>query len=70
MRKFKKSERGVLTVQFLIVIVLVLFFVVSFFGLTMTLAYSSLTQYLTYASARKMSLGGPLGRDQQEDVGN
>lgn len=68
MRKFKKSERGVLTIQFLIAIVLILFFVVSFFGLTMTLAYSSLTQYLTYASARKMSLGG-LNKDQQEDAG-
>lgn len=68
MKKFKKSERGVLTVQFMVVIVLVLFFVISFFGLTMTLVYSSLTQYLTYASARKLSLGGP-NKDQQEIVG-
>ena len=68
MKKFKKSERGVLTVQFMVAIVLVLFFVVSFLGLTMTLAYSSLTQYLTYASARKLSLGG-LSKGDQVDAG-
>lgn len=68
MRKFKKSERGVLTVQFMVAIVLVLFFIVSFLGLTMTLTYSSLTQYLTYASARKLSLGG-RSKGHQVDAG-
>ena len=58
MRRFKKSERGVLTIQFMIALILVMFFIISFLGLSLTLTYASLTQYLTYSAARSHFLAG------------
>lgn len=52
-----KHQKGVITLQFLIVLILVLFFIISFFGLSMTLIHGSVVQYLTYSTARKLSLG-------------
>ncbi len=57
MESLMTNDRGVITLQFLVVLVIVLFFILSFFGLTLTLVNGSAVQYLTYSSARKLSLG-------------
>lgn len=66
MKPHYKSCKGSLTMQFMIALVLIIFFVMSFLGLALTLSYASLTQYLTYASARKLSLGGINKADQEQ----
>ena len=58
LKKFKKSAQGFLTVQFMIAFIFIMFFIISFLGLALTLVHASLTQYLTYSSARKNALGG------------
>ena len=68
MKKFKKSSQGFLTVQFMLALVFIMFFIVSFLGLALTLVHASLTQYLTYSSARKLALGGET-KSSQKDAG-
>ena len=51
------SERGVLTVQFMFGMVLVLIFIFLFSLMSFTLAVASVTQYITYSSARQLFLG-------------
>ena len=50
-------NRGFITIQFLIAFLIVMFFVLSFLGLSLTLTHATLVQYITYSSARKLSLG-------------
>ena len=65
-KKTKTSEKGFLTVQFMIALMISLFFIISFLGLTLTLTHSSLTQYLTYSAARKTALGGKTAGEQKD----
>lgn len=65
-KKIENSEKGFLTVQFMIALMISLFFIISFLGLTLTLTHSSLTQYLTYVAARKTALGGKTAGDQED----
>ena len=67
MRQFKKSESGVLTIQFMMALILIMFFIVSFLGLSLTLTYASLTQYLTYSAARRQFLAG-TGAEKYDEV--
>lgn len=50
------NEKGIITISFLFVLVICLMFLLSFFGLCLTLATGSITQYITYSTARKLSL--------------
>lgn len=51
------SRKGSLTVQFLLGFILILSFVMLFAAMTLTLAVSAVTQYITYAAARSLYLG-------------
>ncbi|MDE0518513.1 MAG: hypothetical protein OXH36_03010 [Bdellovibrionales bacterium] len=63
---FYLSCRGSLTVQFLLGFILFLSFVMLFSVMTLTLAVSEITQYITYASSRKLFLGdGDKGLQQK-----
>ncbi len=68
MGTFIKNQKGVITFQFLVVLIIVLFFIISFFGLCLTLVNGSAVQYLTYASARKLSLGDKSLSSQKENA--
>ena len=57
MRKPKKTQRGFVTIPFLVAFVIVMFLILSFFRLSLTLTYASVVQYITYSSARRLSLG-------------
>lgn len=58
-----KNNKGIITIPFLLVLIIILFFILSFFGLAMTFAHVSVSQYLSYSTARKYSLAG---RGQQK----
>lgn len=58
------NEQGIITIQFLFVMVVCFVFILSFFGLTLTLFNGSAVQYLTYSSARKMLLAGQQKQEQ------
>ena len=51
-------KKGMVTLPFLLVSAIILFFVMVFFGLAFTLAHVSIVQYMTYSAARAYSLGG------------
>ena len=51
------SKKGSLTVQFLLAFILCISFVFFFAVISLTLATASITQYITYASARQLFLG-------------
>ena len=53
----KKDSRGVVSIQFLLVLIIVLVFFLSFFGLCLTLVNGSAAQYLSYSAARSLALG-------------
>ena len=53
----EKAQRGLVTIPFLIAFIVVMFLILSFFRLTLTLTYASVVQYITYSSARRLSLG-------------
>ena len=57
-KRHKKRNQGIITLPFLLVLVIVLFFTLSFLMLAMTLVHVTVTQYMTYSSARKLSLAG------------
>lgn len=59
-----KNNKGIITVSFLLVLIIILFFILSFFGLAMTFAHVSVSQYMSYSTARKYSLAGK-GQDEQ-----
>ncbi len=60
-----QSRRGFITIPFLLVLIIILFFILSFFGLAMTFAHISVTQYMSYSTARQLSLAG-LNKDDQQ----
>ena len=66
-KKQKKNNRGIITIPFLLVLVIVLFFTLSFLMLAMTLSHVTVTQYMAYSSARKLSLAG-LNKNTQLDT--
>ncbi|MCZ0933060.1 MAG: hypothetical protein OXJ52_07910 [Oligoflexia bacterium] len=68
MKKRKKNNQGIITIPFLLVLVIVLFFTLAFLMLAMTLAHVTVTQYMTYSSARKLSLGGEKGQAQLDSA--
>ena len=61
----KAASRGSVSIQFLLVLIIIMPFILSFFQLCVTLAMGSATQYLTYATARSLSLGGKNESDQE-----
>ena len=63
-----KNQQGMVTIPFLLVLIIILFLILSFFGLTMTLAHISVTQYMTYSAGRKLSLGGINHPDHKREV--
>ena len=66
MNRKKKRNQGIITIPFLLVLVIILFFTLAFLMLTMTFAHVTVTQYLTFSSARKLSLAGNSQSDQVE----
>jgi len=64
-----KSQRGLITVDFLFALVLILGFAGLMFALTMTLTLASVTQYVTFASARNF-FTAHITQDQQIDRAN
>ena len=67
-KKQAKNNQGMITIPFLLVLVIILFFTLSFFMLAMTLAHVTVTQYMTYSSARKLSLGGENKQIQLDEA--
>ena len=53
----KNQRKGIVTIPFLIAFVIVMFLILSFFRLNLTLTYASVVQYISYSSARRLSLG-------------
>ena len=66
--QWEKPQKGLVTIPFLIAFIIVMFLILSFFRLTLTLTYASVVQYITYASARRLSLGD-LDKAAQEGKG-
>ena len=63
---FSLSCRGSLTVQFLLGFVLILSFVMLFSAMTLTLAVSGVTQYMTYSASRVLFLSDGSKALQQD----
>ena len=63
-----RNNQGMITMPFLVVLCIVLFFVFSLFGLAMTFVHISVSQYLSYSTARKLSLGGITQADQKDQA--
>ena len=57
MLRQKNHRKGIVTIPFLIAFVIVIFLILSFFRLTLTLTYASVVQYISYSSARRLSIG-------------
>lgn len=53
-----KNDKGIITIPFLLVLIIILFFILSFFGLAMTFSHVSISQYMSYSTARRLALGG------------
>ena len=68
--KFLKKDRskGMVTIPFLLVLTIMLFLILSLFALSMTLVHVSVSQYMTYSSARKLFLGGMSMEDQKDQA--
>ena len=64
------NNKGMVTVPFLLVLVIILFFTLFLFGLAMTFVHVSVSQYMTYSTARKLALGGISEEDQRTEAGN
>ena len=63
-----KNNKGVITISFLLVLIIILFFILSFFGLAMTFAHISASQYMAYSTARRFSLGGENKTSQKDSA--
>ena len=63
------NKKGMVTIPFLMVSAVILFFVMAFFGLAWTLSHVSIVQYMTYSAARKYSLGGKDNPNEQIAAG-
>ena len=64
----RKDPKGLVTIPFLFAFLIVMFLLLSFFRLSLTLTYVSVAQYITYSSARRLSLGDE-SLEQQRDAG-
>ena len=60
-----KKNRGIVTIPFLLVLTIILFFILSFFGLTMTFAHISVSQYMAYSTSRKLFLARTEANQQR-----
>ena len=67
---FGLSCRGSLTVQFLLGFILILSFVMLFSAMTLTLAVSGVTQYMTYSASRVLFLSDGSQRQNQQQEGS
>lgn len=65
-QKFKAREAGMVTIPFLLVSMILIFLILSFLFLNMTLAHVSITQYMSYSTARKLFLADETEADQQK----
>ncbi|MBC6414915.1 MAG: hypothetical protein GDA46_00765 [Bdellovibrionales bacterium] len=59
-----KKEKGIVTIPFLFILIIFLFLILSFLFLNMTLVHVSITQYMSYSSARKLSLSDQSKSEQ------
>ena len=62
------NHQGMITIPFLLVSSIILFLILSFFGLAMTFAHISAVQYISYSTARKLSLGGTTDETERKGV--
>ncbi len=62
------TRRGSLTVQFLLGFILILSFVMLFATMTLTLAVSEITQYITYSASRALFLSAENEVKQKESA--
>ena len=65
-KKNKKSNKGIVTIPFLLVLFIILFLTLSLLGVAMTLVHISVSQYMSYSTARKLSLSGKSELDQKD----
>ena len=63
-----KNNKGILTLSFLLVLVIIFFFFLAFFSLVMTFAHVSVSQYMSYSAARRLSLAGEDKQRQKEQA--
>ena len=63
----KSHVSGMVTIPFLLVSVILLYLILSFFFLNMTFVHISVTQYMSYSTARKLALGNE-SLDKQYEV--
>ena len=62
------NHQGMITIPFLLVSSIILFLILSFFSLAMTFAHISAVQYISYSTARKLSLGGTTDETERKGV--
>jgi len=65
-----KNQRGMVTIPFLLVSMILIFFILSFLFLNMTLVHISVTQYMSYSVARRLALAGESSADQAQSALN
>ena len=65
---YTKNKKGMITLPFLLVLIMMLFFILSFLYLSMTLAHISVAQYLSYSAGRKLFLAGESIKEQEEQA--
>ncbi len=51
------NSKAFVTIPFLLVSIIILFLILSFFRLTITLVHASVAQYMAYSTSRKLALG-------------
>ena len=60
-----KNQQGMVTLPFLLVSMILIFLILSFLFLNMTLVHISITQYMSYSTARKFFLASDSQPNQQ-----
>ena len=64
-KKYQLShQKGMVTIPFLLVSMILIFLILSFLFLNMTLVHVSITQYMSYSSARRFFLASEAQPDQ------
>ena len=67
-QKRKALNQGIITIPFLLVLIIILFFILSFLQLALVLTHVSVTQYMSYSTARKFSLSAQDKEVQQDNA--
>ena len=67
LKRYKKSQKGIITIPFLLVLMIILFLILSLLGVAMTLVHVSVSQYMSYSTARKLSLSAE-NKDKQKEL--